>query len=662
MKFWMFLPWLLTTPVVAADLAAPAIIPLPQKMEWQAGEFRLRSDTKIFANGGGRPTAGQLAEYLRGPTKYPLPVFSERMAGKAPGNYIILTLKKGARELGREGYELTVTTNVVSIQAAAPAGLFYGVQTLRQLLPPEIYATTALPNQAWIVPTVHIIDWPRFPWRGMMLDVSRHFFTKTEVEQLIEVAAADKINVFHWHLVDDNGWRVEINKYPKLTQIGAWRHGVEFGLATHSTTAYGPDGRYGGFYTQADIREVVAYAQARHVTIVPEIEMPGHSAAALAAYPELSCTGQPQSTDLGAGVHAGVYCAGKEETFEFLQNVLTEIFALFPSPYIHIGGDEVPKGNWQHCEHCQARMLAEGLKNEEELQSYFIKRMETFVNAHHKQLIGWSEILQGGLAKNATVMDWIGGGREAASQGHDVVMTPTSNCYFDYYQGRDHTAEPRAIGGYLPLEKVYAFEPIPAGLAPAMTAHILGAQGNVWTEYIPNLKQVEYMLFPRLTALAEITWSAKSSHNFSDFTRRLEVDNQRLDAGGVNFRRYVPDGRIPIGAWEPAVIKDKPSPWDIDLPTAVVKAGRARVNLEYTDGACGIDITGVALLADGQVISQDTHAGFTGANPRDPVYTLEVPAPKPGVHYTLRAQVAGSGGTDSAGTVYWEESPASQKP
>jgi len=631
-------------------------------MEWRSGVFEIRPDTKIITSDEGRQTAGQLAECLRRSTGYPLPIRRKLFSGTAAENSIGLTIIKAGSELGQEGYELTATTNSVTIAAATPTGLFYGTKTLLQLLSPEVHSTNALPDQRWSIPTVRVVDWPRFPWRGMMLDVSRHFFTKTEVEQLIDAAALYKINVFQWHLVDDNGWRVEIKKYPKLTQIGAWRHGVGFGLATNSTTAYGPDGRYGGFYTQADIREVVAYAQARHVTIVPEIEMPGHSAAALAAYPEFSCTGQPQSTDLGAGVHAGVYCAGKDETFDFLQNVLIEVFALFPSPYIHIGGDEVPKNNWQQCERCQARMKAEGLKNEEELQSYFIRRMEKFVNAHHKKLIGWSEILQGGLAQNATVMDWIGGGEEAASQGHDVVMTPTSNCYFDYYQGQDHSQEPRAIGGFLPLEKVYAFEPIPAGLAPAMQSHILGAQGNVWTEYIPNLRHVEYMTFPRLAALAEVTWSAKDSHNFQDFTQRLAVDEQRLEELGVNYRRYVPDGRTPIGGWLPANIKSEPSSLEMDVPNVVMSAGRARVTLEYTDGACGIDITGVALVADGQEISRDNHTGFTGANPQGPIYTLDVPTPKPGVRYTLRAQVAGSGGTDSTGTVYWDESSGLQTP
>ena len=289
--------------------------------------------------------------------------------------------------------------------------MFYGGRTLLQLLPPEIFSTNAVPHFHWEIPCVTIHDQPRFPWRGLMLDVSRHFFPKNEIKQLLDAMALYKINTFHWHLVDDNGWRIEIKKYPRLTSVGAWRERHRLQPRPQiPATAYGADGRYGGFYTQDDIRDVVAYAQKLHITVIPEMEMPGHSVAALAAYPEYSCTGQAQSTDIGAGVHAGVYCPGKEATFEFLQNVLTEVFALFPSQYIHLGGDEVPKDNWKACALCQARMKAEGLTNEEELQSYFIRRMEKFVSGHGKTLIGWSEILQGGLAQNAAVMDWIGGG------------------------------------------------------------------------------------------------------------------------------------------------------------------------------------------------------------------------------------------------------------
>jgi hexosaminidase len=370
----------------------------------------------------------------------------------------------------------------------------------------------------------------------MMLDVSRHFFRKEEVEQILDAMATYKLNTFHWHLADDQGWRIEIEKYPLLTKIGAWRKGIGFGLDPKGSGAYGPDGRYGGFYTRADIREVVAYAHARNITIVPEIEMPGHASAALAAYPQYSCTGGPFTADLPGGVFNGIYCAGNDDSFVFLQNVLTEVFELFPGKYIHIGGDEVLTNNWKDCVKCQARLKAEGLKKESQLEGYFIRRMEKFINAHERSLIGWSEIREGGLAQNAAVMDWAGGAVEAASAGHDVVMSPLADCYFDHYQSQDHSTEPHAIGGYLPLEQVYSFEPIPALLSPAYQGHIVGAQANVWTEYMPSLTHVEYMLFPRLCALAEVVWSSRTSRDWDDFKRRLEAHYLLLDELGVNYR------------------------------------------------------------------------------------------------------------------------------
>jgi hexosaminidase len=371
----------------------------------------------------------------------------------------------------------------------------------------------------------------------MMLDVSRHFFNKTEIKKILDTMALHKLNVFHWHLCDDQGWRIEIKKYPKLTAVGAWRDGVRFGLDAKSTDAYGPDGRYGGFYTQDDIREVVAYAKSKFITVVPEIEMPGHATAALAAYPELSCTGGPFTTDIDGGVFNGVYCAGNDQAFEFLENVLLEVFDLFPDKYVHIGGDEVPPNNWKNCPKCQERMKQLHLEDEHKLQSYFIQRMENFINTHNKTMIGWSEIREGGLAHNAVLMDWIGGGLEAAGEGHDVVMTPTEYCYFDYYQSADRTGEPHAQAKDLPLAKVYFFQPIPSKLASELTHHILGSQANMWTEYIPSLQHLEYMTYPRLCALAEALWSPSSSRQWEDFCHRLKVHCRRLDELGVNYRR-----------------------------------------------------------------------------------------------------------------------------
>jgi hexosaminidase len=647
---------------VATDTKLPALIPQPAQMEVQSGMFELTAKTEITF-GGGEAEAQTLATALRTATGFKLPVSPVGSLSKRREITILLSSSL-LEKLGVEGYTLTVTPKYICISAATEAGLFYGGRTLLQLLPPEIFPTNVVRDSNWQISCVKITDQPRFGWRGLMLDVSRHFFKKDEVKQLLDTMALHKLNTFHWHLADDNGWRIEIKKYPKLTSVGAWRSGVGFGLASNSTTAYGMDGRYGGFYTQDDIREVVAYAQKRHITIVPEIEIPGHATAALTAYPQFSCSGGPFTIPLKGGVFNGIYNPANDETFKFLDDVLAEVFQLFPGKYIHIGGDEVPKDTWKNSLECQALMKREGLKSEEELQSWFIRRIEKSINAHGRTMIGWSEILQGGLAQNATVMDWIGGGREAASQGHDVVMTPTSHCYFDFYQSPDLATEPRAAswGGVLSLEKVYSFEPIPAKLAPEFQKHILGAQGNVWTEYIPNLKQVEYMTFPRLSALAEVTWSPKNARNFDDFTRRLKVDEQRLDQLGVSYRLYRPETRTQIGVWKPAQIKSEPAPLEWDVTKNVTTAGKVHVSLEYTAGACGIDIAWVALLADGQEINRDTHDGFTGSSPRNPVYALDVPASKPGVHYTLRAQVAGSGGTDSAGSVFWDQKPISNNP
>lgn len=529
---------LLAATAFAADTNLPAIVPLPQQLELRAGVFRLTPDTEIVASFASRQTARQLATPLRTSTGYPLKVVVKWGANRAIPNAILFTTRNANTNLGAEGYELTVTTNSVVVRAPTQAGLFYGAQTLLQLLPPEIFSTNTIAAATWQMPCVQIEDWPRLKWRGLMLDVSRHFFSKSEVETILDAMALHKLNMFHWHLTDDQGWRIEIRKYPRLTQIGAWRPGVGFGLDPGSTTAYGPGGRYGGFYTRADVREVVKYAAARHITIVPEIEMPGHSTAALAAYPEFSCTGGPFTVPLKGGDYNGTYNPANEATFRFLDDVLAQVFRLFPGKYVHIGGDEVPKDAWKNSPACQALRQREGLKNKEELQNWFTRRIEKFVSAHGRTMIGWSEILQGGLPPNAAVMDWIGGATEAASAGHDVVMSPTAYCYLDYYQSSNHIAEPKAAvwGGPLTLQKVYAFDPVPTNLPPQLQSRILGAQANLWTELVPNLKHAEYMIFPRECALAEVTWSDERSRDWNDFQSRLKVDEQRLDELGVNYR------------------------------------------------------------------------------------------------------------------------------
>lgn len=632
----------------SSTVFAATIVPVPAKLVPRAGTFTLRHDTPIVADANASETGEYLATLMRRSTGYSLPL--SRSAKPAS---IFLTTAGTQPELGAEGYELRVTPDGIVIRAATSAGLFYGAQTLLQLLPPQIFSAKPASGVAWTIPCVEIEDKPRFAWRGLMLDISRHYFNKNEVKQLLDAMALHKINTFHWHLVDDQGWRIEIKKYPKLTELGAWRKDIGFGLDPKSSHAYGADGRYGGCYTQADIREVIAYAASRHITIVPEIEMPGHSVAALSAYPELACistNAARNNANIGAGVHHGVYCAGNDAAYAFVEDVLSEVIELFPSRYIHIGGDEVPKDNWKKCPRCQARIKAEGLKNEHELQSYFIRRVEKFVNAKGRTLIGWSEIREGGLAPRAALMDWIGGAVEGASGGHDVVMSPTSHCYFDYCQSLDRASEPKSIGGYLPLSKVYSLEPIPAKLAPEFHKHILGAQGNVWTEYIPSLRQVEYMTFPRLCALAEATWSPAEKRNFDDFTARLKTHFQRLDTLGVAHRDL--DTSLPIGDWKPAQFKQHTTitpEWDITKK--LTAPGAWRVALNYTSGKHGVDIAWVALLADGKEITRDTHAGFAGGRPRDTLYTINVPPLQPAARYTIKAQLTGNGGADSHGVV-----------
>jgi hexosaminidase len=518
----------------AEETNVPALIPVPQEISLQGGVFNLGPETKILVDSAAKDTGKFLAARLRRGTGYPMIVKVVRHP-KGAIEGIWLSTNDADPALGAEGYELIATPDSVVIRARTQAGLFYGVQTLLQLLPPEVLAAGPDKNRRWAIPCARIKDQPRFAWRGLMLDVSRHFFTKTEVEKILDTMALYKLNMFHLHLVDDQGWRIEIKKYPRLASVGAWRNGIDFGLDPKSSPAWRADGKYGGYYTRGDIRELVGYAAERHITIVPEIEMPGHSAGALSAYPQYSCTGGPFSTDKDDAA----FCPGNEETFTFLENILGEVMKMFPGEFIHIGGDEVSTDTWKKCRKCQARMKAEGFHDERQLQSYLIQRIEKFVNAHGKRLIGWSEIRQGGLAKNAIVMDWAGGAAEAASAGHDVVMSPywpDDFCYLNVYQSRDQASEPQAAGGFLPLTKVYGFEPVPKDLAPQFHPHILGGQGNLWTENFPSLRIAEYMIFPRECALAEVLWSPKDSRNWNDFLSRVKINEQRLDALGVNYR------------------------------------------------------------------------------------------------------------------------------
>lgn len=426
------------------------------------------------------------------------------------------------------GYTLSITPTKISVTGKNDGGVLHGLMSLLQL-------TESKFTGQFQVPCADITDYPRFSYRGMHLDCSRHFFSVDFVKQYIDYLALYKMNTFHWHLTDDQGWRIEIKKYPKLTEIGAWRDGSMVG---HYRDQKFDTIRYGGYYTQAEIKEIVKYAERRHVTVIPEIEMPGHCTAALAAYPQLGCIADTTyAVEKSWGVLQNAFCP-KDETFTFLYDVLDEVMALFPSQYIHIGGDEVEKTQWKNCAHCQALIKEKGLQDEHGLQSYFIRQIDTYVTSKGRTIIGWDEILEGGLAPNAAVMSWRGedGAIAAAQQGHDAVMTPGGYCYFDYYQGYPYN-EPLAIGGYVPLSKVYSFEPVPSKLTAEQSKHILGAQANVWTEYIYSEDHVEYMMMPRMLALSEVVWSPKEQRNYNNFISRLQNQFDLLDKLNCNYSR-----------------------------------------------------------------------------------------------------------------------------
>ncbi len=513
-----------------------AVIPLPQEVAVQgSAPFLLKPSTPITYQEGDaemEQTARFLASYIKEVTGYEPKV----TAGDA-GKGIHLSIASDIQN--KEGYRLLVSENGVEIAGASNAGIFYGVQTLRKSIP------AAADGMQVELPAVSINDYPRFPYRGMHLDVSRHFFPTDSVKKFIDILALHNMNRFHWHLTDDQGWRIEIKKYPELTQIGSKRKETVIG---RNSGKY--DGQpYDGFYTQDEIRDVIAYAKERFITIIPEIDLPGHQLAALATYPELGCTGGPYEVWTQWGVSDDVICAGNEKSMQFLEDVLAEVIDLFPSEYIHIGGDECPKVRWQKCPKCQARIKAEGIKGdskhsaEEYLQSYVISRMEKFVESKGRHIIGWDEILEGGLAPNATVMSWrgVGGGIEAAKQQHNVIMTPNSYLYFDYYQSTDTEHDPLAIGGYLPLERVYSFEPTD-GIPEEYRKYVIGAQANLWTEYIPTFSQVEYMIMPRMDALADVQWS-NAPKDYKAFLSRLVRMTKLYDRLGYNYAKHIFDIR-----------------------------------------------------------------------------------------------------------------------
>jgi hexosaminidase len=532
-----------STPCAENGSSSPSIVPKPAVMSVGEGVFVLRRPAVIIADRESKAVGEYLAGALQRALGYRPEVIDASAADSmaSENGAIVLSVNEGAKQSDPESYLLEIDTRCARIAGNTPAGVFYGCQTFRQLLPAEALADAPVSGVEWSAPCVRIEDRPRFAWRGVLLDVCRHFQDKQSLKKFIDELAFYKINRLQWHLTDDQGWRVEIKKYPKLTEVGAWRKT--------------PEGKpYGGFYTQDDIREIVAYAAERFITIVPEIEMPGHASAAAASYPWITCRGEPIEVQTKWGIFPDLYCAGNDRVFSFIEDVLTEILPLFPSKYVHIGGDEALKTYWKTCEKCQARIKAEGLKNEGELQSYFIKRIAGFLQSKNRVLIGWDEILEGGLPKNrvltgldvilecdlppqAVVMSWrsIEGGIAAAQNGHDAIMSPVSHCYFDYPQYLPGEREPRL--GFTPLEHVYSYEPIPPQLNGEEAKHILGAQANVWTEHLITLTDVERMTFPRLLALSEVVWSPKENRSYSDFSKRLPEQKRKLDNMRVEYFR-----------------------------------------------------------------------------------------------------------------------------
>lgn len=512
------------------------IIPRPLELKMETGRFLIDDDLSIHGQKALSNEKAFLNDILTANTGTSAHVLLEGSASKTSKN-IYLSLNPTME--GAEGYSLVVGYDAIHIEGKTAQGVFHGIQTLRQLIPVSPSSDERITN-TYTIPCVHIKDEPSFVYRGMHLDVGRHFFPVSFIKKYIDILSLHKMNTFHWHLTEDQGWRIEIKKYPKLTSIGSQRK--ETILEKNFSPYIGDKTPYGGFYTQEEIKEVVAYASQRHITIIPEIELPGHSLAAIASYPSLGNTNTVHEVGTRWGVYDAIY-APSEETFSFLEDVLTEVMELFPSKLIHIGGDEAPKKEWNESALAQEVMKREQLKDAHELQSYFIQRIEKFLNSKGRNIIGWDEILEGGLAPNATVMSWRGtqGGIDAANQKHNVIMTPGSHCYFDHYQVNKEFQkdEPLAIGGYTSVEKVYSYNPIPDELAEEQHQYILGAQGNVWTEYILTPEHVEYMVLPRLTALSEVLWTSKPQKDWPDFKERLAALKKQYDHLDYTYAPHV---------------------------------------------------------------------------------------------------------------------------
>ena len=592
------------------------VVPLPQEIIEEAGDgFVLDNSTCIVYSGDAemKRNAELLAEYIKEKTNLELTVTDVAAEGA-------ITLTVGEASDNAEGYSLTVDAKGVNITGASPAGVFYGMQTLRKALPITEGGKIELP-------AVTINDYPRFSYRGAHLDVSRHFFTTDSIKRFVDMLALHNLNRFHWHLTDDQGWRIEIKKYPKLTTIAAQRDETVIGK---NSPEY--DGKHYGpfFYTQEECREIVEYAAERHITVIPEIDLPGHMQAALAAYPEYGCTGGPYEVWKMWGVSDNVLCAGNDATLAFIEDVLSEVIEVFPSEYIHIGGDECPKTQWEKCPKCQARIKALGIKGDKKhsaemyLQSFVINHAEKFLNGKGRQIIGWDEILEGGLAPNATVHSWRGveGGIEAAKQGHDCIMSPTTFMYFDYYQTKYTDNEPLAIGGYVPVEKVYSFEPISDTLSVDVQKHIIGVQANLWTEYVPTYSHVEYMELPRIAALCEVQWCKPENKDFNDFKQRLLPLIKLYDKKQYNYAKHLLDieEEFSIDVEKSAIVAtfktldNSPVYYTLDGSEPTVKSQLYKAPIEIKE-ACTIKAKGIGERGETRVFSEEISFSKATAKP-----------------------------------------------
>ncbi len=638
-----------TLALVTANAApnAPALVPLPAQMTLRDGPgFTLTEASALVADEAFAQEAAFAARELARATGFALKVTTPAEAPKPSGNIVF----RKVEGLGPEAYRLTTGPEGATIEATTPAGAFYGFQTLRQLLPAEIYAKTPQTGVAWQTPAVAVEDAPRLKWRGVLVDDCRHFMGEQAFRDMVDAMAAHKLNILHWHLTDDQGWRIEIKRYPQIVLNGARR-------AQSSVRGNGwkGDGKpYGWYYyTQEQIRDLVAYAAERHVTVVPEIEMPGHALTLLSAFPDLGCTGGPYAPRCFPGVEKDIVCAGNDRVLEVYENILEEVLALFPSPYIHCGGDEAPKARWKECPKCQRRIREQGLRDEHQLQTWFVQHFANWLKDRGRRLIGWDEILEGGLPQGAAIMSWLGtqGGIKAAKAGHEAIMVPHYVLYLDYAQGLPDDPHEYMAGGNT-LRRVYGFNPT-AGVPEEFHRFIIGTQGNLWSEYIRTPAEQQWKAWPRAAAVAEVAWTPQALRRWEDFRGRMEEDRRRLARLGLNV---APLPERPAATWASGEI---PTEWTVrtwDL-TPAPKAGTYVVTFQYQSGASRLDIRKAELLADGQPVATDAHAGQTGGSNKANVYRLTLPPLPAGARVALRAEVRTDGSSDSVGEILLHPAP-----